>query len=70
MLKCGIFAPNLGRIGRDGLRLDTMGFYKNVVGVVEAAGSSPVTQTSPSVHKGIEFFMDTRFFYAILPVAS
>ena len=32
------------------------------LGVVEAAGSSPVTQTISSIHKGFDF-MNTRFFY-------
>ena len=31
------------------------------LGVVEAAGSSPVTQTISSIHKGFDF-MNTRFF--------
>ena len=31
------------------------------LGVVEAAGSSPVTQTISSIHKGFDF-MTTRFF--------
>ena len=34
------------------------------LGVVEAAGSSPVTQTISSIHKGFDF-MNTRFFYLI-----
>mgnify|MGYP006966453895 CR=1 FL=1 len=34
------------------------------LGVVEAAGSSPVTQTISSVHKGFDF-MNTRFFILI-----
>ena len=35
------------------------------LGVVEAAGSSPVTQTISSIHKGFDF-MNTRFFYMLL----